>query len=896
MADKNYHSKEPEEIYALFQSSPHGLKESEVEKLREKYGYNEIIAKKQISPILIFFRQFKSLLILMLIIAAGISFATGHYIDMNVILAVVLLNALIGFFQELKAEKAVSSLKKILVSIAKVIRNNEQVSIPSRDLVPGDIIVLEEGDNTPADARLIVSKNLRMIESSLTGESVPVSKNVQTLPSSAILPERRNMVYKSTFVAGGYAKAIITGTGSNTEIGDIAETLSMIKTKRTNFQKKTDVLARQMAGIAIISATLLFCVGYFIRGLETYELLLTSIAALVSSIPAGLPAVISIVLAVGAQRMAKSNAIIRNFSSTETLGAVTSIITDKTGTLTQNTLNVRKIFILNEEEISLTGEGWIPLGNFLKNEYMVKVSTFPALQLLLKIASFSNNASIKHNKKSDTYELSGDPTEGALLVMAKKGGVMPNFDNVKKIDDLPFNSKLKLRTTLVEEDGKRFIYTIGAPEKLLEVSKQVMTPDGVSQMTKENFHTIQEKIEEWSSKAMRVVALSYKELDSFKDKIEEEDLSNFIFAGIVGMIDPPRPDAKEAVLNCKKAGIRVIMATGDHINTATAIAKDTGIIENVKSGKTLAITEVQLLKLDEKEFEHAVLTTSVFARLTPKMKLNIAKILQKRGELVAMTGDGVNDAPALKNADVGVAMGIMGTDVARDASDVVLADDNFSTIVKAVREGRIVFTNTRQTTFFLVTTNFAEISTLITSVAMGFPLPLTATQILWLNLVTDGVCVVSLAMEKGHDDELERKPVNPNEKILNMEVLPFLFINAGIMLGLTITLFIYFYPEGIYKARTAAFLTMAFTQLYNAFNMRSVERSVFKIGFFSNKYINLSIVVSVLIQTAIIKIPILSRLFHFEDISALEFISIVSMSSLVLWVGEGYKWVKAKRK
>ncbi|MBA3901053.1 MAG: HAD-IC family P-type ATPase, partial [Bacteroidetes bacterium] len=771
MPDKNFHSKEPEEVYAIFQSGPDGLKSAEVEKLRKKYGYNEIIAKEKISPILLFLKQFKSLLIFILLIAAAISFATGHYIDMNVILAIVLLNAFIGFFQEMKAEKAITSLKKILVSVAKVIRDKEQVSIPSRELVPGDIIVLEEGDNTPADARLITSVNLRMIESSLTGESVPVSKNTHALAPSSILPERRNMVYKATFVAGGYAKAIVTGTGINTEIGDIAETLSMIKSKRTNFQKKTDVLARQMAGIAIVSATVLFSVGYFIRGLEIYELLLTSIAALVSSIPAGLPAVISIVLAVGAQRMAKSNAIIRNFSSTETLGAVSTIITDKTGTLTQNTLNVRKIFILNDEEISLTGEGWIPLGNFLKNDYMVKVSAFPAVQLLLKIASYSNNAALKHNKKSDTYKLSGDPTEGALLVMAKKGGVIPQAEKIKKLDDLPFNSKLKMRATLVEEDGNKFIYAIGAPEKLLEVSKQVMTPDGLEQMTRENFHSIQKKIEEWSSKAMRVVALCYKEVEKSKEKIEEDDLKDVVFAGITGMIDPPRPDAKEAVLDCKKAGIRVIMATGDHINTATAIAKSTGIIEESSKEKTLALAEVQLCKLDEKEFENAVMTTNVFARLTPTMKLNIARILQNRGELVAMTGDGVNDAPALKNADVGVAMGIMGTDVARDASDVVLADDNFSTIVKAVREGRIVFTNTRQTTFFLVTTNFAEISTLITSVALGFPLPLTATQILWLNLVTDGVCVVSLAMEKGHGDELERKPVNPKEKILNMKVL-----------------------------------------------------------------------------------------------------------------------------
>lgn len=888
-----YHQLSPDEVLQYLQTFRSGLSNREVQARRQQYGYNEIPEAGKQHWLIIFLKQFQSLLVLILFGAAAISWATDHEVDMYVILIVILINALIGFIQEIRAENAVASLKSMLVLQAKVLRNGEKTTLPARELVPGDIIILEEGDSIPADARLIETKNLRTIEAPLTGESVPVQKSVESIPAETAMADRRNMLYKGTFVAGGYAMAVVTGTGLNTAIGEIALSLGKIKPAKTNFQKKTDVLARQMAIIAILSAAVLFGIEYLYQKGTLEEMLLIAIAALVSAIPEGLPAVLAIVLAIGANRMAKRNAIIREFTATETLGAVTTIITDKTGTLTQNTLTVRKVLVPDLPEWDITGEGWSPVGNFMNSETVVEPADIPSLNQLLTICGWSNNSDIQHNKEKDSYQLIGDPTEGALLVLARKGGLFPQRDtSISKIDDLPFNSNLKMRATLVNNKGKRQILIVGAPEKVLAMSACVSTSEGILPMTEEWMHRLKHHMDEWSLQAMRVIALAWREATDDTTHLAEHQLENLTFAGIVGMIDPPRPDVRNAVAACKQAGIRVIMATGDHVNTAIAIARATGIIDGTEQHQTLALTEQQLLVLDDKEFEQVIHTTNVFARLTPNMKLRIAEKLQASGELIAMTGDGVNDAPALKRADVGVAMGIMGTDVARDAAKVVLADDNFSTIVNAVEEGRIVFTNARQTSFYLLTTNFAEITTLITAIVMGLPIPLTATQILWLNLVTDGVGDISLATESGHGDVLKQKPINPKEPILNAEVLPFLFINAGLMTLLTILSFQWFLPEDIEKARSAAFIVMAFCQLYNVHNMRSLRLSVFKIGIFTNRYVNIAMIISLIIQVAIIEMPFFAQMFQFEPISGIEFILLGLTASAVLIVGELYKQIR----
>lgn len=873
-------------------SNTGGLTQKNTEERLAVYGLNELPKGKSKPLFLLVLKQFKSWLVIILIVAAIISWLAGQVIDTWVIVAVVFINAGIGFSQEYRAEKAIASLRKMIVKTAKVLRDGILCTIPSSQLVPGDVVVLEEGDSIPADGRIIQSKNFRVVEASLTGESLPVSKKEETFPKETPLADRKNMVWKGTFAVGGYAKMMVTGTGANTAIGDISETLIGIKVKRTNFMKKTDVLAKQMSIIAITSAVLIFLVGYFYRGFEIKEILLTSIAALVAAVPEGLPAVISIVLAIGAHRMAKRNAITREFTATETLGAVTAILTDKTGTLTQNSLTVKKVFVQGSEDYTITGEGWFPAGNFMQQEAIINIEKDNVLQKLLAIAAGSNNSEINYNKEADAYELIGDPTEGALAILARKGCLLPANFQQYKIDDFPFDSEAKLRATIIEEESCCELYVTGAPEKLLERSSSILTPQGELKLTEEEKEKIQHKISEWSNNAMRVIGLAYKE--PVIKKINEEDIDGLVFVGIAGMIDPPRPDSKEAVEKCKQAGIRVIMVTGDHINTAVAIAKASGIIENEEENEVVALTEQQLLLLDEDEFDEAIRNVSVFARLTPKMKLKIAGRLQAMGHLIAMTGDGVNDAPALKKADVGISMGIMGVDVARDSSDVVLADDNFATVVNAVEEGRIVFTNSRQTSFFLVTTNIAESVTLLAPILLGLPLPLTATQILWLNLVTDGVTAMALATEPGHGEIMKTNPMMKNENILNKELLPFLLINVSLMVGLSLAIFFYYMDDGIAKSRTGVFIIMAFTQLFNVYNLRSIHQSVFKIGIFSNKFISLAVGVSVLLLVLVTEIPALASVFHFQSLYIVDFMALFVLSSSVLWAGELYKYLNKR--
>lgn len=889
-----WYSMSAEEVLARLESDVSGLHEQKVEERRNIFGWNEIPETGKKHWLRMLFDQMKSVLIVILMIAALISGMTGHIVDVFVIISVILINLMIGFIQEMKAERAVANLKSLLVHQAKVIRNGQKISIPARELVPGDIIVLEEGDNIPADARLIEVKNFKAIESPLTGESVPVNKHIDNVPENTLLADQSNMVRKGTFVATGYGLAVVVATGVYTAIGEIALSIQGIKRGKTNFQKKTDKLAMQMGIIAVCSAALLFVFEYFLQDTSIEEKLLIAIAALVSSIPEGLPAVLAIVLAIGANRMAKRNAIVREFSATETLGAVTTIITDKTGTLTQNTLTVRRLFLPKQEEFMITGEGWMPVGNFLKNNRIVEVEEQKDLRHLLNICAFCNNAGIRHDTEKNVYQIIGDPTEGALLVLSRKGQIETDVSKIIRKDDMPFSSERGLRATLVDIDSKKILYVIGSPERLLERSDRYLSTGKVFQMSEDVRKESETKISAWTDDAMRVIAVASKEVDSALVCITEGMLEDLVFVGIIGMIDPPRPEVAEAVETCRQAGIRVIMATGDHVNTAVSIAKSTGILREEEKDNVIALTEKQMLALDEREFDEAVKKVNVFARLTPGMKLRIAERLQVSGELIAMTGDGVNDAPALKKADVGVAMGIMGTDVARDAAKVVLADDNFSTIVNAIEEGRIVFTNARQTSFFLITTNFAEIMTLITAILAGLPVPLTATQILWLNLVTDGVGDISLATEKGHGDVLKEKPVNPAENILNASVVPFLVINAILMTALALGAFTWFLPEGVEKARSAAFITMAFSQLYNIFNVRSLKLSIFSIGMFSNKYINVALIVSILIQIMIIEVPFFERLFQFDPVSFSEFVVLAGMSSAVLWFGEAYKFITTR--
>lgn len=900
MSTPAYHQKSVKEVLEKFGTNlDSGLSSQEVKKRQSKYGSNEIADDKPKHLVLsILWHQINNLLVYVLIAAALITYFLDHAIDTYVIIAVLFLNTLIGFIQEYKANKSIEALKEIVVSISKVYRDGELIEIPSQELVPGDLILLEEGDRVPADGRLIEANNLRTIESSLTGEAFPVEKNTRALSSKTALADRKNFVWMSTFVAGGIGKFVVTATGSKTAIGQIAKSLSEIKKEKSHFEIKTAKLTKQMSTIAISGSIITFIIGYFIRDLSFSEIFTFAVASLVSGIPEGLPAVLVIILATGANRMAKKNAIIKNLPATETLSVVDVIATDKTGTLTQNTMTIKAINTTNKQYI-VEGNGWIPKGKILFNDREIRLSKHQELERLLLASGLCSRARLinKGSEQDPHYSISGDPTEGALTVLAYKSGIKPRLDQVDTIDELPFNQEEKYKAVLIEEESKRFVYVSGAPESILNFSSQQLLNNKVIKLDKESKNKILDEVKQASSKAMRTIALAYKISPKDKRNLSHEVINDLVFIGFVSMVDPAREGAAEAVAKAKKAGIRVIMKTGDHKATALAIAKQVNILDkNAKAGKfPLAMTGEELGQLSDKDFKQAVTEVNVFARLTPNMKLKILSTLQEQGHRVAMTGDGVNDVLALKKANIGIAMGKIGTDVAREASDIVLADDNFASLVDAVEEGRIVFLNTRQASAFLVTTNFAEDVIIILSILFNLPLPLLASQILWLNLVTDGVVDLALATEPGHGDVLDQPPRTTEENILSKKMLSFLIPIVAVMIIISLSLFVTYLPEGIDKARTVAFCAMCFTQLINIFNMRSLNLSLFKIGLFSNMFLVWAVALSLVLQLIVMSHPFLMEVFRFVHLDVSEIIKIGLLSMLVLLMGEIHKYVRARQ-
>ncbi|WP_299759714.1 HAD-IC family P-type ATPase [uncultured Pontibacter sp.] len=898
-----YHCITTEQALEKLQSGRDGLTDKEAKTRQQQYGPNELTGREGINPVVLFLRQFKDFLILVLVLAAGVAWYAGHMVDVYVIFGVILFNALLGFFQEYRAEKAIQALKNMLKQEAKVLRNRQQKTVEARELVPGDVIVLEEGDGIPADARLLRCKNLQTIEASLTGESLPIDKQTDPLEENVSLGDRLNMLWKGTHVARGSAQAVVTAISGDTELGKISQSLGSIKATATNFRKKTERLAKQMALISIITSAIVFILGYFIRNYAFEEVLLITVATLVSSIPEGLPAVITIVLAIGANRMAKQHAITREFAATEMLGSVSVILTDKTGTLTKSILTVGKLYLGDGLELEVSGTGYMPEGDLSRNGESINLSESKVLQKLLLISKFCNNAhigeaKIDESERANEPEVTGDPTEVALLVLSKKAEAKQKnaLPNAQVIDDLPFNSEQKFRATLAEVEGERELLTVGAPEKILSLSTHILTQDGPQELSDGVRQRIQEKNDAWADNAMRVLALAYRQADALGDEAKSDDVNDLVWVGITGIIDPPRSGVQKAVADCKTAGIRVLMVTGDHKKTGAAIAREVGILSPEKSEAEfpLALQEDEL-ESSAYSFGELVDNVSVFTRVSPQTKLRIAEQLQEKGHLIAMTGDGVNDAPALKRADVGIAMGIRGTDVAKDASQIVLSDDNFTTIVRAVREGRIVFQNVQQTSFFLLTTNFAFVAVFIITISIGWPFPLTATQILWVNLVTDGVMELGLATERGHGDIMKREPVPRDANILDKSVVPYILLMSVVMLGLTLAVFSYYLPQGEELAHTGVFIVIAMTQVYNTFNMRSLEHSVFQIGVFSNKYVNIAFVASVALQLLVIYTPFLSGVFNFKELPIVDLLIIILLSSTVIWAAEAYKWFKRKK-
>ncbi|MCS7115052.1 MAG: cation-translocating P-type ATPase [Nitrososphaerota archaeon] len=866
--EKPWHAMRTEEVLDALKVGREGLPGQEASERLRKYGYNELVEKKRVTPFQIFLNQFKDIFVIMLLIAVVLSVAIGwykslsaaeggaldEYVDAITIGAIVALNAIVGFVQEYRSEKAIEAMKKLAAPRARVLRDGKEVVIPAKEVVPGDIILLEAGDRIPADARLIEAIELKTEEAALTGESTPVNKDVETVEEKTPISDRSNMVFMGTHVTYGRGKAVVVATGMNTEFGKIAEMVQTVEEEETPLQQKLGRFAKKLGIIIVVACVIIFILEVMREGhhLENIvDVFMTAVALAVSAVPEGLPAVVTVCLALGARELAKRNAILRRLASAETLGAVTVICSDKTGTLTKGEMTVRQIYTSNKK-FDVTGVGYEAKGEFLLDGKPVDVKADNDLLLLLEASTLCTNA------RYDGANIVGDTTEGALIVAAAKAGVIKEEleKTFPRIHEVPFTSERKRMTTVHRSpDGKVFAYTKGAPEVILERCTHIIINGEVMKLSERKRKEILKVNEEMAGKALRVLGVAFKEVSpSEAEKFDEETLENdLVFIGLAGMIDPPREEAKIAVKKCEEAGIKTVMITGDHKLTAVAVAKELGILKSDEASMTL--TGAELDALGDEEFEKIVEKVSVYARVSPEHKLRIVKFLKKKGHIVAMTGDGVNDAPALKQSDIGVAMGITGTDVTREAADIVLADDNFATIVNAVEGGRTIYNNIRKFSFFLMRCNFDELALIGTFALLGLELPLTAPMILWLNLVTDGGPALALTMDPPEKDVMKRPPRNPKEGILHGRFAS-IITTFILQFALTGGLFYWQYyllpgpltAEKLAQARTMAFVRATFQELFVVWNCRSEQRSVWRMGKenFKNKYLLFSVVISAL--------------------------------------------------
>ncbi|MBT4805001.1 calcium-translocating P-type ATPase, SERCA-type [Candidatus Woesearchaeota archaeon] len=870
----NYHALDEENALKVLKSTKKGLSNSEAEHRQQTYGLNELKTEHKVSPVKIFLEQFASPLIWILLFALVVSIFLNEITDAIVIAVIVVLNAVLGFMQEYRAEKAIEALKKMASPKAKVLRNGKEIKIESKYLVPGDIIVLETGDKVPADSRLIEIHTLQTQEAPLTGESQPITKVANKLAEKTALADRKNMVYAATIISQGRGRAVVTGTGMQTQVGKIATLIKEAHEKQTPLQKKLRQLGKYLTIAVIVVAVMIFFAGIF-SGHAIETMFLTAIALAVAAIPEGLPAVITISLALGVQQMIKKNALVRKLPSVETLGSVNVICTDKTGTLTHNEMTVTKIYA-NDVEYEVTGSGYEPRGIFAINK---KLANPELLHKLLKVGTLCNDAQFSGPK--DKREVLGDPTEAALIVSAEKAGLTRKELNKKesRTDEIPFSSERKMMTTI---HGK-VSYTKGAPDMLIEKCDRILIKGKVQRLNRSKIKEILKQNEDFAGEALRVLGFAYNE--NFRKKEDAE--KDMIFVGLQAMIDPPREEVKGSIKECQEAGIRVIMITGDQIATAKAIAKDLGITGRAVKGEELE--KINLIKeIDE---------IGIFARVNPEHKLNIVKALKEKGYVVAMTGDGVNDAPALKKADIGISMGIAGTDVAKEASDMILTDDNFTSIVSAVEEGRGIFDNIRKFVNYLLSSNLGEITAIFFAFVLSpfiFPgaalvLPLTAIQILWVNLVTDGLPAVALSLDPHAKGIMQRKPRPANESILSKSSWVDIVI-FGTLIGVgTLVLFFLYHGSGAAKAQTIAFTALV---IFEIVRIRMI-RSDYKLGIFSNKWLVAAIFGSFLLQLVVIYTP-LSNVFGTVPLGLFDWGVIVFTGLILLGIHWIYVLVKKK--
>lgn len=867
-----FHTVPSEEVLKLLSSTTDGLSQKEAAERLLRYGPNDLRKGREISPLQIFLSQFNSFIVYILVAAVFISLFLKEFIDAGVIAAILMVNAVLGFFQEYRAEKAIESLKQMAALKATVVRNGRKTRIDSTELVPGDLMVLEAGDRVPADGRILEQYLMEVMEASLTGESHPVAKDRKPIDDTTTLGNMTNMVFGGTYVVNGSGRAVVVKTGMHSEMGKIAAAIESVADDETPLQKNLDRLGRRLGILTVVICGAIIGLGIF-RGGNLLEMIMVGVSLAVAAVPEGLPIVVTIALALGVKRMAGQNALVKRLPSVETLGCTTVICTDKTGTLTRNEMTVTRMYV-NHEVIEVTGTGYVPVGAFFSmgNE----IDPRPAATLL-RIGALNNDAAL-----AEGGGIIGDPTEACLIVSAAKGGLTKALleEAFPRVDEIPFDSDRKRKSTIHRTEDGLVMFTKGAPDVILDLCSDIDVDGAILPMTDGDRDNIDAAIQGFASQALRVLAFAYKSIPSDKG-IDASDEKELVFVGLQGMMDPPREEVKAAIQKCRSAGIRPVMITGDYALTAEAIAARLGIEGDAISGE-------QIEKMDDDMLTHFVSETSVFSRVNPAHKIRIVKALRNLGEVVAMSGDGINDAPALKEADMGIAMGITGTDVTKETADMVLLDDRYTAIVKAVEQGRAIYDNIRKFINYLLSSNLAEVLILFAAMMIGFrdgsgaiAMPLLATQILWLNLITDGLPAIALGVDPVRKGAMEVPPRRPGEPVITRDMAVNIVLIAVLMAGGVLFLFHRFLPEGAMVARTVAFTSIVVFEMVRV----TMIRTQYRLSVFSNLYLVGAMVLSILLQLAVVYLPVMNTVFKTVPLALHHWVYMGTATVLIFILG-----------
>ena len=889
---KNVDSQTPQQWHMLsvaqtfekLSSSARGLTVIEAERRLTEHGPNQLQASSRISPWTILLEQVKNVLIIILLFATALSAFLGHGVEAIAITVIVLFAVILGFVQEYRAERAIEALREMAAPTATVVRDGRERRINARELVPGDLILLATGDKVPADSRLIEAVNLQTVEAPLTGESAPIQKHTNPLEDERLpTGDRKNLVYAGTVVTYGRGRAVVVATGMATEFGKIARLLESVDTAKTPLQHNLDRVGKTLARVSVGVVLVIVALGVF-RGQPFVEMLIFGVALAVAVVPEALPAVVTISLALGVKRMVKRNALVRRLPAVETLGSTSVICSDKTGTLTRDEMTVRQVFV-GGEMLKVSGRGYEPQGKFSVNG--TEVEPGEPMLVLMRAAALSSDARLERNETGDKWEIKGDPTEGALVVLAAKAGLdKPELDaQFSRVSEIPFSAETKRMITLHDTLDGVTAYAKGAPEVIVQSCEFELTGEGRKPMDESRRAAVLDIAREMAGEALRVLAVARK-----RDTSQEAADKDMTLLGLVGMIDPPRREARAAVHECEQAGIKVMMITGDHPLTAKAVARELGISKN---GQIVSGPELEAM--DDAELERVIESIEVCARVSPTHKLRIVTALQKRGQIVAMTGDGVNDAPALKKADIGIAMGITGTDVSKEAAAMTLTDDNFASIVAAVEEGRGIFSNIKKYLMYLLSSNVGEIGLMAGATLAGLPLPLSAVQILYVNLATDGLPALALAVDPPEEDLMRRPPREPSTGIFTRPVVMLMLVGGLWSTVVNLGLFVWALNSGrsVQEAMTMTFVSLVLIQFFKAYNFRSDRHSVLRHPF-ANKWLNLAIVWELIMLGLIIYVPILERTFGTYGLTAWDWVIIIALAFTVSPVLEFAKWIERR--